>query len=150
MCGVGKLGHEQSCEWRVGGGGGGDFAGLNGDRSGYSFNAENVSNFMWLLGFGNGYYRRTPAGGGGGGHSQHDWLRRPFKKKHIARVCRGSTHPKFWKVCNITTGEGELVRDTGIRHPSPNLNPVPSFSCHDDVKLIWNFDSKILDISCMK
>ena len=27
-------------------GGGGGFAGLNGDRSGYSFNAENVSNFM--------------------------------------------------------------------------------------------------------
>ena len=27
-CGVGKLGHEQSCVWRVGGGGGGgDFAG---------------------------------------------------------------------------------------------------------------------------
>ena len=29
-----------------GGGGGVDFAGLNGDRSDYSFNAENVSNFM--------------------------------------------------------------------------------------------------------
>ena len=102
-------------------GGGGDFAGLNGDRSGYSFNAENVSNFMWLLGFGNGYYRPR-GGGGGGGVTLH--------MTSYAPVSGGvRTHPKF---------------------RFPNLNPVPSFSCHDDVKLIWNFDSKILDISWMK
>ena len=44
---------------------------MNEDRSGYSFNAENESNFMWLLGFGNEYYRPRGLGGGGGGVTIH-------------------------------------------------------------------------------
>ena len=59
----------------------------------------------------------APAEGGGGGgcHSPHDWLRTHQKKTHRKGVSGGVL--------------------------TPNLNPVPSFSCHDDVKLIWNFDS---------